>query len=141
MSAEKSHQHVAWIGTLVVAANAAFLTVHTIAHFQLDILLGPLANLYVVVVIIIAPILAVVLLWTGPQRPAACLLFFSMLGSFLFGGYHHFIADSRDHVAQVPASAWGTAFIVSAVAMAVIELAGCAVGLWAASASREPAVQ
>jgi hypothetical protein len=47
-----------------------------------------------------------------------------MLGSFLFGVYHHFLVVSEDHVRHLPAGSADvqSAFIVSAAALAVLEL-------------------
>ena len=37
-----------------------------------------------------------------------------MLGAFLFGFINHYVLDSPDNVAQIPATEWGNAFTLSA---------------------------
>jgi hypothetical protein len=126
-------------GTIVVLAHGVALALHTAAHLQLEIFLSQIANLYIGVVIIIAPVAAAVLLWTGARSFGAWLLFASMIGSLIFAGYNHFVVDSPDHVANVPSGTWGAVFVVSAVIMAVIEVAGCGIGLGAVVAFRREA--
>ena len=126
-------------GTLVVLVHGVALALHSAAHVQLEIFLSQIPNLFIGVVIFIAPVAAAVLLWTGPRSFGAWLLFASMIGSLIFGGYHHFVIDSPDHVARVPSGMWGAVFVVSAVMMSVNEVAGCGIGLWAVAAfRREP---
>ena len=136
MADRRSLSRFALYGTMVVLVHAVVLAIHTAAHLKLEILLSPIANLFVALVIVIAPVAAAVLVWTGPRTLGAWLLFGSMLGSLIFGGYNHFVASSPDHVAQVPSGLWGEVFVVSAILMAVIEVAGCGIGLWAAAAFR-----
>lgn len=61
------------------------------------------------------------------ERAGAWLLLASMLGSFAFGLYYHFVADTIDHVAHVarigPAF-WSAMFRLTACLLAVSELAG-----------------
>jgi hypothetical protein len=55
-----------------------------------------------------------------------------MLGSLAFGFWHHFVADSHDHVSHVDAHGWGMVFTTSAVLLAILETIGVGVGLWIA---------
>ena len=126
-------------GTIVVLVHGVTLGLHTAAHVQLEIFLSLIANLFIGVVIFIAPVAAAVLLWRGPRSFGAWLLFASMIGSLIFAGYNHFVVDSPDHVANVPSGTWGAVFVVSAVIMALIEVAGCGIGLWAVAAFRREA--
>src|SRR5258705_407167 len=65
------------------------------------------------------------------------LLGASLLGAFLFGFINHYVLQSPDNVAQVPATEWGNAFIWSAHALAVTELGGVLAALWLLQASRK----
>lgn len=116
-------------GTFIVAAHAVVLFLHSAAHLRLGILLSWAGNLYVATVIVVAPILAAVLLWTRFRRTAALLLAASMAGAFAFGVYAHFVADSPDHVRYVSATGWGFLFKATAVAMAGLEAWGSGVGI------------
>lgn len=55
-----------------------------------------------------------------------------MFGSFVFGVYYHFIADTIDHVAHVahlePAF-WSQMFRLTSYLLAITELLGSAVGV------------
>jgi hypothetical protein len=66
------------------------------------------------------------------ERAGAALLLASMLGSFAFGLYYHFVADTIDHVAHVarlqPAF-WSATFQVTAYLLAISEASGAAVAL------------
>jgi hypothetical protein len=85
--------------------------------------------LYVLIVIMLAPLVAGVLLFTRLRRAGALLLALSMFGSFLFGCWYHFLSATSDNVVQFHGP-WHSTFLWTAVALAVIELAGTLVGLW-----------
>ena len=77
----------------------------------------------------IAPLLAMVLLWTKRQRLGLVLLTASMAGACVFRLYYHFVTPSPDHVAHVPAGFWGDIFRMTAVVLAIMEGLSAAVGL------------
>jgi len=122
----KALRLTAWVVVIHLLVTLA----HGAAHTELAIELSFWMNIYVYVVILAGPLVALGLIWRGIGRPGYALLFLTMAGSFLFGAYHHFVLESPDHVAHVPAGAWGTTFAGSAVALAIIEAAGCAVAIW-----------
>jgi hypothetical protein len=122
---------IAAAGTAVVVAHLGVSLLHRQAHIHLQIMLTRNQWLFVLAVITLAPPVAAILLWTRLRRVAAWLLLLSMLGSFVFGAYYHFVAVSPDNVSQVPPGAWGTRFQLSAVLLAVVEGLGCGVGIWA----------
>lgn len=112
-------------GTVVVLAHAVVLWLHGNAHTKLGIdTFAWLGHSFIYVVIIAAPLVAMILLWTRWQRRGIELLFVSMLGALLFGGYNHFIAKTPDHVGHLPAGEAQTLFIITAIALAIIELRG-----------------
>ena len=120
----------------VVLAHAAVSLPHSAAHIAENIWLPPAANAFVVLVILLAPFVAVGLLYTRRQRAGALLLLGSMLGALLFGIAYHFVLPGADNIAQVPFGAWRTPFIATSVLLALLEAAGAIVGAWLLYAQR-----
>ena len=114
----------------VVLAHAAVSLPHSAAHIAENIWLPPVATAFVVLVILLAPFVALGLLYTRRQRAGALLLLGSMLGALLFGVAYHFVLPGADNIAQVPPGAWRTPFVVTSVLLAVLEAAGALVGAW-----------
>src|SRR5262245_20804855 len=114
----------------VVLAHIAVSLPHSAAHLVEEIWLPPVANAFVVLVILLAPFVALGLLYTRRQRAGALLLFGSMLGALLFGIAYHFILPGADNIAQAPPGAWHTPFVLTSVLLAVLEAAGVVVGAW-----------
>ena len=110
--------------TALAVLHLAAVAVHGWAHRELAIALGPGQNLFVLGVILIAPVAAAALVWTRFLRLSTWLFLLSMAGSLLFGVYHHFVLISPDHVAHLPAAspAAQMRFIVTAGVMAALEL-------------------
>ena len=129
---------VALYGTLAVAAHFALSFLHGLAHVETGVYLGLPGNLFVALVITMAPLVAAALLWTTRVRTAGALLLVgSMTASFVFGVYNHFVVVSPDHVLHVPGTeAWRRVFQASSVLVAASEVVGCAVGAWALGRSR-----
>jgi hypothetical protein len=108
-----------------------FLTVvlHSVAHEVLSVKATPAQLAFIVPVIILAPVLAGFVL-PKFNRVGAALLSASMLGSFVFGLYYHFIADTIDHVAhvaQLRPAFWSGMFRVTAWLLLASEVLGAAV--------------
>jgi hypothetical protein len=122
--------------TAIVVAHLLVNIAHGLAHHELRVALP--ATMFVILVVLIAPLLAMGLLWTAEKRPGLMLLSLSMLGSFLFGLYHHFLAMGPDHVNSQPWSPWGLAFGLSAYALLITEAIGTYTGihfLWVSKAA------
>jgi hypothetical protein len=86
--------------------------------------------LFIYIVILIAPVVAAVLVWTRYVSTEIWVFFLSMLGSFLFGTYHHYLLVSPDNIRHLPA---GTPeshfhFVTSACVIALVELASALYG-------------
>jgi hypothetical protein len=122
------------ISRLIIAALAAVhLAVtlwHSGAHTELAIGLPPLELAYAYAVIVIAPPVAALLLWTRFAIAGLWVFTLAMLGSLLFATYHHYILVSPDNIAHLPE---GTAeaqarFISSAGISALLELGSALVG-------------
>jgi hypothetical protein len=113
---------------LISALAVAHLTVaawHGSAHESLGVTLPLPKMAFVYLVIIFAPTAAAFMIWTRHVRTAVPVFFVSMLASFLFGVYHHYVAVSVDHIHYLPegSSFARAAFIQSAGILAVLELA------------------
>ena len=78
------------LGVLLVLVHAIVTTPHSIAHTNLHIAMDTWQNIFIFLVILITPIVAAVLIWKR-RRPGYVLLTISMIGSFAFGVYYHFI--------------------------------------------------
>jgi hypothetical protein len=113
-----------------VVAHAAVLVAHSAAHEILGVKASPAQLVFIVAVIIVAPLVAGLLLWKRKEKAGALLLTCSMIGSLLFGVYYHFIADTTDHVshvARMSPAGWAVVFQATALLLALIE----AFGAWA----------
>lgn len=112
-------------GTVVVAAHAVVLVLHSMAHTRLGIWPSTGELVFIATVIVAAPVVAAVILWTRLRHAGAWLLLGSMAGSLIFGVHRHFAVPSPDHILHVPPERWGMVFSVTAVLLAVTEAAGC----------------
>jgi hypothetical protein len=103
---------------------------HGNAHTALAIGLPPAKNAFVVTVIVIAPIVAAVLMWTRYMVVGAWLFVLSMVGALLFGVYHHYVLVSPDNIGHLPhgTGAAQSAFIASAGALPLLELGSALYG-------------
>jgi hypothetical protein len=115
------------LGVLLILVHAIVTTPHSIAHTNLHIAMDTWQNIYIFVVILIAPIVAGVLIWRQ-QRSGFVLLTIAMIGSFVFGVYYHFVATGSDNVFTLPDSSWTLTFQLTAWLLAITELAGAVVG-------------
>jgi hypothetical protein len=103
---------------------------HAAAHITEEISLPPAANVFVVLVILLAPFLALVLVYTRRLRAGAWLLFASMLGALLFGLTYHLVLPGPDNIMQMTGEPWAIVFQISALLLAMIETGGAVVGGW-----------
>ena len=111
--------------TALAAVNLVAAISHGAAHTELGVALSPAQNLFVYVVIVLAPPVAVGLLWTRYLRLALWLFLTAMCASLLFGIYYHYVFVSPDNIQHLPAgsAAAHARFAVSAAILALIELA------------------
>ena len=100
--------------TAIVVAHLLVTIPHGLSHLELRVGLDPRASIFVIVVVLICPLLAMALVWTTKKRIGLILLSLSMFGSLLFGFYHHFLVASPDHVRLQPHSPWGIVFVLTA---------------------------
>jgi len=116
--------------TALVAVHLVASLWHGNLHTQLSINLSRTQTLFVLVVILLAPIVAAALIWTRYALSGVWVFFLSMLGSFLFGVYHHYVMVSSDNINFLPGidSASHHQFAVSAGVIALLELASALYG-------------
>ncbi|MGH9826317.1 MAG: hypothetical protein ACREDR_24075 [Blastocatellia bacterium] len=131
------NRSIAWTGTLLVLVHGAALVLHGSAHESLQVVPSPAQQGFIDVVILAAPVVSVILLWLRLEKSGLVLLFTSMSGAFLFGLYYHFILVSNDNVLHLPPGHGQTQFQITAVAIAVIELAGIWIAFRGLKKSRE----
>lgn len=114
--------------TALALVGVHFLTVvlHSVAHEVLSVKATTAQLAFIIPVIIFAPVASGFML-PRFERAGAALLLVSMVGSFAFGLYYHFVADTIDHVAHVsrlqPAF-WASMFRVTAQLLAASEVIG-----------------
>lgn len=111
----------------IVILHALIVIPHGLAHSHLQIQMNRWQNVYILVVINLLPLLAAVLIWRR-KRVGFLILMFSLAGSFLFGGFYHFIAAGPDNVASLASHPWTQTFQWTAVLLAVSEAIGFFVG-------------
>ena len=121
------HSRIAWIVTLVVLAHLVVNVLHGQAHTKLAVGLASWQQVYVITVILVAPLVALALSWTRYAKAGAWLLLWSMLGSLIFGVIYHYIIISNDHVAHLPPGEAGGIFRITALLLAITEALGVAV--------------
>jgi hypothetical protein len=125
-------------GTAIVVLHAIANGVHGLAHLKIPIPLSLFQSLFVGIVIVLAPIVAAILLWTQFYRFGSWLLLGSIAGSLLFGVYNHYIVISPDHVSQISFTGWSLLFQVTVVLILIVDGFGCWFGLWALKALPQP---
>ena len=129
-TAAGSSRNSAALATGIVLLHLAIATLHGNAHDSLGVGLSPWQNAYVWIVIVAAPLVAAVMVWTPYRRAGALLLGVSMLGALLFGLYFHFVGVSNDHVSHLPEGDARGLFITTAILLMPVEAAGAACGFW-----------
>jgi hypothetical protein len=119
------------IALVIVAIHFVVVVLHSIAHQLLSVNASPAQLAFIFPVIIVAPVVAGFML-PKFEKFGTVLLAASMLGSFVFGVYYHFIVDTIDHVAhvaQLEPHRWSQMFVASSYLLAITELLGAVVGL------------
>lgn len=120
---------IARAGVIIVLLHFLVSIAHGAAHQNLHIMMNTWQSVYIMLVISLLPLISAVLLLLKRLRIGFWLLFVSMMGSLLFGGYYHFIAAGADNVASLGVHAWAPTFQVTAVLLALTEAAGVVTGI------------
>ena len=112
----------------LVLIHLVVSTLHGSAHQAAIVKLTTFGYVYVTLVITLGPLVAAVFLFTRKRKTGGLFLALLMFGSFIFGVWYHFLSNTSDNVTQVHGP-WHATFLWTAIALAVIELAGTVVGL------------
>ena len=118
-----------YLGIFVIA-HLLINIAHGAAHRELHVTLPPAGMLFVIIVILLCPLLALALLWTSQKRLGLLLLTVSLTASSVFGLYNHFLARGSDHVSAQPPGASGAVFVATAYLLFLIEALGASLGLY-----------
>lgn len=119
---------IAWV-TLAVIAHLIVVLLHGQAHTSLGVGLSNWQNLYVLTVVVVAPLIALGLSLTRYVRAGLWLLLFSMLGSLIFGACYHYLIISPDHVDHLPAGDAQGIFRTTALLLLLTETFGVVVAV------------
>jgi hypothetical protein len=122
----------------LVVAHLGISIIHGLAHQGAMVTLTTFGSVYVSMVITLAPLVAGGLLFSRWARAGALLLAISMLGSFAFGGWYHFLSATNDNIVAVHGP-WRPTFLWTAIFLAVTELVGVIIGILAFRAIQDTA--
>lgn len=112
----------------IVLLHLLISLVHGSAHDALRIQMSSWQNVYIYSIILILPLVAAVLIWRR-RAVGFMLLFLSMLGALIFGGYYHFVLAGPDNISHLGPHAWALPFQITAFLLAITEAAGVVVAL------------
>ncbi len=111
----------------IAALHLGVGTIHQYSHTVADITYTPFQLLFIILVVTVAPWVAVYLAWTRKMWIGASLFSISMGAAFLFGVLFHFVIESPDLHVNVPAE-YRRVFLHSAWALGIVEFVGFVVG-------------
>ncbi len=121
---------VAVLISVTALIHIIFVFLHAWAHLTLAVNMSWAQNAFIISVIMIAPIIAGVLIWTPFLRTGALIFTASMFGALIFGAYHHFLVPGMDHISRIPNDSWGALFRMTAILLAITEAWGSILGWW-----------
>ena len=103
----------------MVAAHLVVTVFHGLAHTEARVFLSPAATVFVLLIIVAAPLVGMALSWVAPRIGGyvACA---ALSASFVFGVVNHFMLATPDHVAHVDPR-WRMLFGTTAVLLATTE--------------------
>jgi hypothetical protein len=119
----------AWWVIGLVGLHAAVALAHSGAHLALTILPPAVDEIFIVLVIGVAPILALPFVLRG-SRVGMGMLALAMAASWLYGAIHHFVLAGEDHVMALNAGAWQATFTITAAALFGLEAGGAFLAAW-----------
>ena len=117
---------------VMILAHFLVNAAHGAAHSELAIPLSRSQELFILLVIVIAPVLAGALIGRGIAFGGGLLLGASLAGALVFGIWNHFVAISPDHVSHLPTTetpGWRILFQVTAIFLVPTDALGCWAGL------------
>jgi hypothetical protein len=119
------------IATLIVLLHLFIVLAHGRAHVKLQVAATLWQNAFIAAVIVVCPLVAMTVLWTGLQKTGFVLLSVSMAGSLVFGLMNHFLLSSPDNALGMQHGYWRTIFGTTAILLAIIEAVGLGWPIWA----------
>jgi hypothetical protein len=114
-----------WL-TAVVLTHLVMTFLHGAAHQGAAVGLGPVATVFVLLVIEVGPLAGLVVSRFRPSL-GGWIVAAAMAGALVFGFVNHFVLISPDHVSHVTPD-WRPLFAASAALLVVTEAAGVAAG-------------
>ena len=124
------------VTSLLICLHGLVLVLHGLAHGGVNVLPSLASDVFIGLVIYMAPLVALYLLYTPRFRWGIVFLLLSMLGSLIFGVWEHFLLPGSDNIATIPPGPWQFSFRLSAILLALIEASGSIAGAWLFFASR-----
>jgi hypothetical protein len=115
------------VAIVLSALHLLVLSMHVWAHEIVDVYPGPAGNLFSIVVMILAPIVAIVLLIRRRDLAGIRLLGAALIGSLAFATPQHFLIHGPDHVTSMAPGPAQELFLATSVVLAVVDLI-CLVG-------------
>jgi len=111
--------------TVLGAVHLVVAIWHGQTHAELAVALSPAQNLFVYVVVVLAPLVAVGVLWTRYVTLGLWLFLTTLCASLIFGVYYHYVFISPDNIHHLPTGSAGAhgRFALSAAILALVELA------------------
>lgn len=122
--------HERSLALAIIGFHFLVSVLHAAAHHHYEIPLAMWQQVYIVVVVLAAPLGAGgLLLRPATAGAGAWLLLVSMTGALVFGVYFHFLLIGPDHISSVNLSDWGLPFVGSAIFLAATEAWGVSVAV------------
>lgn len=115
------------IAALHMAVGAVHISAHVLARVQVT----HFQFLFILLVITLAPLVAIYIVWHDNTKKGTAVYAVSMLASFLFGYAYHFVINSPDLCSNVVGQ-YEALFFYSALGLAIVEGTGFLTGayLW-----------
>jgi len=126
---EASVPHEASLAIAIVLFHFLVVVVHGAAHHHYEIPLEPWQQVYIWVVIVVAPLVAGALLVARRLRAGAWSLLVFMALAALFNIYFHFLLIGPDNVSSISLDSWGFVFLGTAIFLAAAEVWGVSVAV------------
>ena len=124
---------VAWL----VALHVVVALAHGAAHLALAVVPPAVDDIFIVVVIGLAPVMTLPFVLRG-NRVGMGVLALALAASWLYGAINHFFVSGADHVRGLDAGAWQATFTITAAGLFVLEAMGTLLAarlFWRASRS------
>ena len=109
---------------IIVLLNAAINVMHGLAHFASQVIPGLLDSLFIGLVIGAAPLIGLLIVCKWSQRAGGLLLLISLLASFVYGLYHHFLVSGADNALTMPEGGLSALFLITALLLLATEIVG-----------------